>query len=47
MTYLFWFNELELHSTSGPDNGRLVGRVIQESQQKLPKLQQGRKMRFI
>lgn len=37
--HLFWLNEFELHATTGPGNKVCIARIIQESYQKLPKLQ--------
>ena len=37
-THFLGFNKFELHSSAGPDNGSLIGRIIQKCQQKLPKL---------
>lgn len=39
MTYLFGFNEFELHAAAGPGDEVGVGRVVQQSHQELPELQ--------
>lgn len=36
---LFWLNKFELHSTSCPGNKMTIGRIIQQRNQKLPKLE--------
>lgn len=36
---LFWLNKFELHSTSCPGNKVTIGRIIQQRNQKLPKLE--------
>lgn len=37
-THLFWFNQLELHTSASPSNEMRVWRIIKKSYQKLPQL---------
>ena len=39
-SHLFRLDELELHPTSGPHDGRVIGRVVEQGQQELPKLEE-------
>ncbi len=39
MTYLFGFNEFELHAAAGPGDEVGIARVVQQGHQELPELQ--------
>ena len=44
VTHFFGLDEFEFHSPTGPNNSRLIGRIIEKCQQELPQLERSSTM---